>query len=208
MGALVGGLIGVGLGAFAGGAIGRATAGQPGNQRSVDVQPVVFRNGAADPAPTGRSWSRRLGPSNTIWGKLGVRFNDATPVTIDNATLKTAGSNDAEIASIRAAHSDASRICIFLVDNDIPGWGGAVTFGSGASATTAMSDRGTSDTLLAHELGHVLGLGHPPGGADVDTIMTPSGSHSADNPTRNTIGNYQRISWPAAGAPTTIHPDS
>ena len=108
----------------------------------------------------------------------------------------------------RAAHSDASKVCVFLTDNDLADAGGGGTVGGGAAgAKIALSDRGTSNTLLAHELGHVLGLGHPPGGADDNTIMSPSGSISADNPTRNTVGNYKRITWPAAGAPVTIRPD-
>lgn len=199
-GGLVGGLIGSRLGA--------APAGQPGNARTADLQPVVFRNNAADPTPTGGSWSRRFGPSNTIWGKLGVTFTSATPVTIDNATLKRAGGTRAERDSIRATHSDASKVCVFLTDNDLADAGGGGTVGGGAAgAKVALSDRGASNTLLAHELGHALGLGHPPGGADANTIMDPTGSNASDNPTRNTIGNYNRITWPAAGPPTTIHPD-
>ncbi len=212
VGAVIGGFagagVGAGIGAAIGSAVGGAAAGQAGNARSVDLQPVVFRNDATDAAPTGGSWSRRLTGSNTIWGKLGVSFNDASPVTIDNSTLKTAGSDRAERDAIRASHSDASKVCVFLTDNDLADAGGGGTVGGGApGGKIALSDRGTSDTLLAHELGHILGLDHPPAGADANTVMEPSSSINVDNPTRNTIGNYNRIVWPAAGAPVTIHPD-
>lgn len=207
-GAIIGGIIGGVPGAIIGGAIGYASC-TPGQQRSVDLQPIVFRSSAADPTPTGGSWSRRFRPSNTIWNKLGVQFTAASAVSITNAALKSAGSNRAERDSIRATHSDASKVCVFLTDNDLADAGGGGTVGGGAAgAKIALSDRGTSNTLLAHELGHVLGLDHPPVGADANTIMEPSGSNAADNPTRNTIGNYRRITWPAPGSDTCINPDT
>ena len=61
--------------------------------------------------------------------------------------------------------------------------------------------------ILRHEVGHVLGLGHPPAGADAGTVMATTSSHSVDNPTRNTLGNYRRITWPLPVVPTCIHPD-
>lgn len=206
-GASIGGIIGGVPGAIIGGAIGYASC-TPGQQRSVDLQPVVFRSSAADPTPTGGSWSRRFRLSNTIWNKLGVQLTAASAVTITDPVLKSAGSNRAERDSIRAAHDDASKVCVFLTDNDLADAGGGGTVGGGAAgAKIALSDRGTSNTLLAHELGHVLGLGHPPGDADANTIMEASGSNAADNPTRNTIGNYRRITWPAPGSDTCINPD-
>lgn len=202
--------LGAATGESIGGLIGSqdgTAAGTPGNARTVELQPVFFRNTATDPSPTGKSWSRRFSPSNTIWGKLGVSFTSATPVMIDNRDLKAAGSNKAKLASVRATHNDTSKVCVFLTDNDIADQGGGFTKGFGAGAKVNMADRGTSNTLLAHELGHVLGLRHPPGGADANTIMTATESHSSANPTRNTIGNYNRITWPAPGSPTTIYPD-
>ncbi len=211
IGALIGGLIGLGAGAAAGAAIGAAAGGSGPSQgatRTVDLQPVTFRDNAADPAPTGASWANRLSESNVVWGKLGVQFNDASPVVIDDPALKTSGKDLTEYNSVVGSHSDASKVCVFITNNDYAFLGGAGTIGGGAAGSKiAMSDFGTSNTLLAHELGHTLGLDHPPAGADENTIMTPSGSHSVANPTRNTLGNYNRIVWPAAGAPTTINPD-
>lgn len=181
----------------------------PGSSRTVDVQPVTFKSSASDPNPTGTSWSRRLRSANTIWGKLGVSFSALSTVEKVDATRKTAsGATLADFNNIRSVHN-GSGIEVFLVDNDMSSRGGGGTIHSGsASAQIVLSDRGTSDTLLAHELGHVLGLGHPPGGADTNTIMTPSGSNSSANPTRNTMGNYNRITWPSATGSTCLSPDS
>jgi hypothetical protein len=179
----------------------------PGVIRLVDVQPILFQSSPTDPSPTGASWSRRFGPSNTIWGKLGVTFTGLSPITLTDPVNKTAGNNTAERTRVRALWSGPG-VGVFMLDNDLADAGGGATVGGGAAgAKIALSDRGTSNTLLAHELGHVLGLGHPPGGADPNTIMEPTGSHSAPNPTRNTIGNFHRITWPPGSGSVCINPD-
>ena len=179
----------------------------PGDIRSVDLQPVFFRSSAVDTSPTGTSWARRLGSSNTIWGKLGVTFAVLSPVTIEDATHKTAGTSTTEYHAIRATRA-AAGLEVFMVDNAMASFGGGGTvLGGTANAQIVLSDRGTSDTLLAHELGHALGLDHPPGGSDANTIMTPFGSNSSANPTRNTMGNYGRITWPSGSGSTCLHPD-
>lgn len=73
-----------------------------------------------------------------------------------------------------------------------------------------MDDHGTSDTLLAHELGHTLGIHHPteavnPG--DPNSVMQPTGSPSMPNLTRNTMVNFHAILCPAGIATTCLNPD-
>lgn len=187
----------------------------PGVLRTLDLQPVFLRTDPADPAPTGATWTPRLTSANQIWGKVGVSFVELSPVTLDTAD-KAAGDDAASQARIRALRS-AAGVEVFLVDNDMPGSGGANTLppigaGCGANGNIVMSDRGTSDTLLAHELGHILGLDHPtdlppfnPG--DPNTILEPSGSNSIANPTRNTIVNYSRILCPDPSGSICLNPD-
>ena len=186
-----------------------APCANPGNSRAVTVQPVFFKDSATDAAPTGTSWTRRFNMTNTVWNKLGVTFTASAAITKIDALNKTAGSTEAEYHRIRATQTGAG-VEVFMVDNPITwaGGGGCVNGGSDA-AQIVLSDGGTSDTVLAHELGHALGLGHPPlPGADTNTIMTPSGSNSVANPTRNTMANYNLITWPAAGAATCLTPDA
>jgi outer membrane protein OmpA-like peptidoglycan-associated protein len=189
----------------------------PGVLRTLDLQPVFLRTDPADVSPTGTTWTARLAEANRIWGKVGVSFIELSPVTIDTP-LKATGGTNAEIAAIRALRS-AAGVEIFLVDNDMAASGGAATgfdpatnTGCGPAGNVVMSDRGTSNTLLAHELGHVLGLDHPtdlpplnPG--DPNTILEPSGSNSAPNPTRNTMVNFSRILCPDPSGSTCLNPD-
>jgi hypothetical protein len=175
--------------------------------RRVNVQPVLFKDSPADPAPTGVSWAQRFLATQDTWSKLGVFFQAAGAVQIVDASLKAAGGTRDERDKVRASWN-GTGVGIFMVDNDVADAGGGGTVGGGtANAKIALSDRGASDTLMAHEMGHVLGLGHPPGGADPDTIMEPSGTNNDPNPTRNTIGNYHRITWPAPTGSTIIYPD-
>lgn len=182
----------------------------PGLLRSVDVQPIFFQASAADAAPTGGSWQRRFNASNQIWGKLGVTFHELAAVTLTDATHKTQGGTDPERAAILGLRT-AAGIEVFIVDNEVADVGGAARFGPrGPDSKIIMSDRGTSNTLLAHELGHALGLGHPGEagghGGDAGTIMEPSGSNSTANPTRNTMVNHDRMTWPSIGS-TCLTPD-
>jgi hypothetical protein len=182
----------------------------PGLMRRVDVQPIFFRRSIFDFLPTGLSWQRRLNEANRIWGKLGVTFNELAPITLTDATRKTQGGTAAERTAILGLRT-AAGVEVFIVDNDVADVGGAARFGPrGPDSKIIMSDRGTSNTLLAHELGHVVGLGHPGEagghGGDPGTILEPSGSHSTPNPTRNTMVNHDRMTWPAIGS-TCLMPD-
>lgn len=182
----------------------------PGRTRQVPVQPVFFRDNAADPAPTGTSFNRRMQVARDVWGKLGVQFAVSAAVTLDDAARKVQGATMPEIQSIAGTRT-AAGVEVFLVDNDIAFQGGAFTFFPwDIGAKVVLTDRGTSNSILAHEMGHVMGLFHPgtgtPHDGDADTVMRPTGSHSIENPTRNTQINAARLTWPP-GAATCTQPD-
>lgn len=189
----------------------------PGVLRDLDLQPVFLRTGPADPNPTGVRWRTMFNEANVIWGKIGVRFHELTPITVDTP-LKSSGRTAAERTTIRGLRTGAG-VEIFMVANHLgPGFpGGADTLppigaGCGATGNIVISDIGTSDTLLAHELGHILGLDHPTAGppfnpGEANTILEPSGSDSTPNPTRNTMVNFSRILCPAGAGSTCLNPD-
>ena len=170
------------------------------------LQPVRIRSGVADPAPTGAGLAFGMPGANTQWNKADVVFQVRDWMTVDNADLKVAGSR-AEEDAIRDSVEVGDCIEIFFIENFDPEnlHGGGVTSRSGLADAQIISSDGNATfgvdvTHLAHELGHVLNMGHP-GDAfglydpSTNTLMCPSGWHN-DNPDRNSRDNVSNISNP------------
>lgn len=173
---------------------------------SLCVQPVRIRSGAADPTPTGAGLAFGMPGANTQWNKADVVFQVRSWMFINNAGLKVATSGTEE-DTIRAAVNVADCIEVFFVENFDPVslHGGGATWSGGTPSAKIISSDGNATfgvdlTHLAHELGHVLNMGHPgnPGGlfnASTNTLMCPSGWHN-DNPKRNSQTNALNVSNP------------
>ena len=181
----------------------------PGIARNLELQPVFLRSAANDPDPTGGIWVGQLTKANEIWSKLGVTFTQrSNPVMITNAAMKTSGTTNAQQNALGALHNGPGIEVVF-VDNALANAGGASTLGAGNNSNVVMSDFTTADTILAHELGHVLsnGGGHPPATGVANSIMVPSGSPNVANPDRNPIGNLPFILFPPGRDPICLRPD-
>jgi hypothetical protein len=122
----------------------------------------------------------------------------------------------AQEAMVGAISSDASAVEVYLVDrlSDRPGGGITLNCGtSGAFVILEIDKARNNRYLLAHELGHVLGLRHPkqpapPAGAACQSyregsscsVMTPDSPNSS----RNTLNNLGVVEVP--GNPLPLGP--
>jgi hypothetical protein len=174
--------------------------------KNLCLQPVRFRNsGWFDFFPTGLGLAFGMPGAKKEWGKADVTFTVREWMTITNGALKVATA--AEEPTILASVNVDDCIEVFFVENFSPesSHGGGATWSSGTASAKVISSDGNATfgvdlTHLAHELGHVLNMGHPgsPSGlynASTNTLMCPSGWHN-DNPKRNSTANKNNVSNP------------
>lgn len=172
------------------------------------LRPVSFRTGPHDPAPTASQFDRLVKAANDIWRLCNLRFRRLAPHVIDDPDYKVLDNSNL----VRTRWTDALPygIEVFFVDAGLVGEGGGATYGAGsAHAKVVLTDNlEDNDTLLAHELGHVLGLAHPSGAGDgfcrstSDSVMESTGSAEIPNPATNSQQNCDCI---ANAALFTLH---
>lgn len=184
--------------------------------KTLDIQPVFIRDNDEDLNPTGSSFHTLLQNANIIWNKCCVSFYSHPPLYINDSSLRVLKKEDLEdgrwlyeegpfskIDEETPKHEN--RIEVFVVERFDPAsfyGGGATWSGGSASAKIITTDNQlpTNQNHLAHELGHVLNLGHP--GSDdsltpgcVDSVMEPSGFF-ADNPSEQCMKNCNSANNP------------
>jgi hypothetical protein len=148
------------------------------NRRRLTIQPIGFRTDDTDPAPTGGTATAQFAKAQAVWEKACITFQVNPIVIVTDETLKTSS----DLTAIRNAFTDPDPavIEVFFVANSLPSVGGGSAGGIGlASCKPVIAEPNSGNpVLLAHELGHVLGLQHPGGAStsDAGTVMAPVGS--------------------------------
>jgi hypothetical protein len=118
------------------------------------------------------------------WDRCCIKLNFLNPVYIDNDDYRILAS--ADFTTLRDEYDDPDAVEVYFVENFDPVgyYGGGVCYSSGTANTKIITcDANLPVNLynLAHELGHALGLLHPPGNSTSGSLMEPSG-FCLDNP--------------------------
>lgn len=184
-------------------------------KQSLNIQPVFIRYtpaegcfGGSTTATTGGSYATLRDKSIEMWNRCCIGLNFLPPVYVDNGNYRILTS--AEEAGLMAEYDDPNAVEVFFVEigDPIGIHGGGVSYSSGtANAKVITYDTNLPINLynLAHELGHSMGLYHPPGNSTVGSLMEPSG-FCADNPALMSALNCDNASNPMmyTGMPFTL----
>lgn len=132
------------------------------------------------PALTSEAAVGNIGAVNRIWARCDISFHLSEYQSVQPGTLglNANPANSSEMVDIRKEFEDPNHLLIVTTEN----WDRSGTLGStGANAWTSMpgsfpygvvleSSVGTFANIIAHELGHYLGLDHS---SDATSLMSP-----------------------------------
>jgi hypothetical protein len=180
--------------------------------RQLCLQPVSIKTSDSDTDPTGESLATLLNNAQMQWQEKAAVVFDVQPVrTVKGSTFKTlltgqTGNEDGLLSQVDEQHC----IEVFFIEDFIPAnfYFGANSYAPAqpdAKVIVAEKPRDHNGhvlpldpLVLAHELGHVMGLGHPlrAGGlfkSSSGTLMCAAKA-GHPRPTNNSLANIQHLS--------------
>lgn len=173
------------------------------SKRQLTLQPVFISADGTTP-PTGADLYPGVRNANELWGRCCIEFVTRCPIYVDEQDWRVA--TQSEAIDFKDSTNVSSAIEVFVAEelDPVDMWGGGATWASGTATAKVVSTDNQlplNQNHIAHEMGHVLGLGHPGNTTDglVDgcdgSLMEPSGFF-ADNPGFQCEGNCNNVSNP------------
>jgi hypothetical protein len=164
-------------------------AQMPGKGGVIQVRKIYFRNTGLQPVETGRFFALQLQNANAEWKRCCLQIVEASPpVEILNSPAWNSNSVNEIIAAIDPQYLVGPAVPVICAAQLASGDGGGAF--EGGSILLSEGESSTNFFLLAHELGHYLGLGH----TNAADIMYPGGA-SLVVPPPNSVTNCQNINF-------------
>jgi hypothetical protein len=152
-------------------------------------------------------WPNHVGSTSLVDGLIVVADDDdraiySMPDSGGELSMAVAVDSDG------IAYNSPTHVEIYLVDELPSGYGGGVTHIGGDGEAYCILDvtqMPANPYLLAHELGHALGLEHPdePCPGSWESVMKPTGG-GGPNPNKNTLFNCRIFLTPATSIPSSF----
>ena len=151
-----------------------------GNPLCLGVRYVVYESADGSPVLSREATEANLEAVNRLWAKCDISFHlgEYQSVASEKYGLSSKPADSSELTEIRKSFEDDSRLLIVTTGN----WDRSGTLGSsGANAWTSMPGSfpygavieqsvASFANIIAHELGHYLGLDHS---SDKANLMSP-----------------------------------
>jgi hypothetical protein len=127
-----------------------------GSGGTVKIRPILFRDEDENPPQTGASFAVQLQNAAAVWGRCCLRFAPVAPLFVSDTVALHAVDRHQIVGAVAPHDLIGDMVSVFFIEGLAPGDGGGTLEGNTILLNEAMANQ--NPFLLAHELGHLMGL--------------------------------------------------